>query len=280
MPVDPADSTADLGKAAPSTDPVVSSADPAEAERDTTLDVRVLGSGFDAGSRAEFLLDGVPVPSMTTNLTTYRSSRELVANVTIAASAVPERYDIQVTTSRDKKAIGTEKLQVLDVLDLGSLGGNSSRAKAINSLGQVTGHATRSDGVSVPFVWADGAMQELPTASGWAYALAKDINDAGIVVGVGNDGSRTLPLRWTPAGGTWTMEVLPTLPGYEGGNGHPLAINDAGDIAGYVSAPGLPGRVALWHAGAVYRVNLAEAGLDPNTIGVKGLTDAGWIVGT
>ena len=51
------------------------------ATRDTTLDVRVLGSGFDAGSRADFLLGGAAVPGVITNRTTYRGSRELLANV-------------------------------------------------------------------------------------------------------------------------------------------------------------------------------------------------------
>jgi probable HAF family extracellular repeat protein len=279
MPSDPGDSHAVLAKAS-SSDPVVSSADPAAAERDTTLNVRVLGSGFDTGSRAEFLLNGVAMPGVTTNSTTYRSSRELVANITIAADAVPERYDIQVTTSRGKKGIGTEKFQVLDVLDLGTLGGQGGRATALNGVGQVVGQVTRTDGKMAPFVWADGLMQELPTSSGWASGLIEDINDAGVVVGSGNDGTRSLPLRWTEIDGNWVVDVLPTLPGYEGGSGHALSINEAGEIAGSVSQVGLPGRLVLWRNGQVYAVNLTGAGLSGNSIAVEKITEAGWMAGS
>ena len=279
-PAGPGDLPTALAKAPTSGDPIVNSADPAEAERDTTLDVRVLGSGFDVGSRADFLLDGVPVPGVITNSTRYVTSKELVANISIAANAVPERYDIQVTTSRGKKGIGTEKFLVLEVLDLGTLGGNGGRATALNGAGQVVGQVTRTDGQMAPFFWADGVMQELPTASQWSMRQATDINDAGTVVGSANDGTRSLALRWTRPSGEWTLEVLPQLPGYEAGNGYALSINDAGDVAGFVSQAGLPGRAVIWRNGQVHPVNLAGAGLSGNSISVDKLTEAGWIAGS
>jgi len=93
-------------------DPVVDAADPAEAPQDTTLDVRVLGSGFDRGSVAEFLLDQQPTSSIRTNSTKYRNSGELIANVTVSVDAATSAYDIAVTTSRGKKGIGIEKFTV------------------------------------------------------------------------------------------------------------------------------------------------------------------------
>jgi TolB protein len=92
--------------------PTVSSTNPGEAPQDTTLDVRVLGSGFDQGSRAEWAIAGVPSPKVVTNSTRFVSSKELVANIRIALDADTVLYDVLVTTSRGKKGIGTELFKV------------------------------------------------------------------------------------------------------------------------------------------------------------------------
>src|SRR5512139_2722039 len=65
-------------------DPVVTATDPTSAPQDTTLDLRVLGTGYDRGSAVELLLDGQPVGTIRTNSTRYVKSTELVANVTIS----------------------------------------------------------------------------------------------------------------------------------------------------------------------------------------------------
>jgi TolB protein len=90
----------------------VSATDPNEAPQDTTLDVRVLGSGFDRGSVAEWAIGGEPSGKVVVNATRYVSSKELVANVTIALDADTVLYDVMVTTSRGKKGIGTELFRV------------------------------------------------------------------------------------------------------------------------------------------------------------------------
>jgi hypothetical protein len=89
-------------------DPSVTAADPNNAPQDTTLDVRVLGSGFDKGSRAEWAIAGVPAAKVRTNSTRFVSSKELVANITIALDADTGAYDVIVTSSSGKKGIGTE----------------------------------------------------------------------------------------------------------------------------------------------------------------------------
>jgi len=93
-------------------DPTVTATDPDTAVQDTTLDVTVIGTGFDNGSVADWLLDGVADPRVRTNSTRYVSSRSLVANITIAIDAVPAAYDVRVTTSTGKKGIGTERFVV------------------------------------------------------------------------------------------------------------------------------------------------------------------------
>jgi hypothetical protein len=86
----------------------VTSTAPDTAVQDTTLDVQVSGSGFDAGSQAEWLLAGVADPRVHTNSTRFVSKSTLVANITIAKDAAPAKYDVAVTTSGGKKGIGTE----------------------------------------------------------------------------------------------------------------------------------------------------------------------------
>jgi hypothetical protein len=93
-------------------DPEVSGTDPAGAPQDTTLDVEVSGSGFDDGSTVQLTLDSVPTDKVRTNSTRYRNSKTLIANITIAADAQVDLYDVEVTTLRGKKGVGTEMFEV------------------------------------------------------------------------------------------------------------------------------------------------------------------------
>ena len=86
----------------------VTSANPNTAPQDTTIDSHVFGSGFDRGSKTQWGQNGVPSPDVKTNSTQYVSSTELIANITIASTAVTGSYDIAVTTSKGIKGIGSE----------------------------------------------------------------------------------------------------------------------------------------------------------------------------
>ena len=52
-------------------DPTVTSAVPSEAPQDTTLDVQVLGSNYDQGSKVDFARAGVVDPKLKVNSTTF-----------------------------------------------------------------------------------------------------------------------------------------------------------------------------------------------------------------
>jgi len=86
----------------------VTSTDPSAAPTDTTLDVQVIGSGFDNGSVASFLLNGVADPRVRVNSTRFVKSTRVVANLTIAVDAVTGLYDVAVATRSGPKGIGTE----------------------------------------------------------------------------------------------------------------------------------------------------------------------------
>ena len=92
--------------------PTVTTTVPDSATQDTTLDVTVNGSNFDAGSVAEWAIHGVAAVKVHTNSTRFVNSRRLIANITIAVDADPVLYDVIVTAATGKKGIGTELFAV------------------------------------------------------------------------------------------------------------------------------------------------------------------------
>jgi hypothetical protein len=106
--VDPLPTTPPISASGSSSEVTVTGAMPDSATQDTTLDVTIAGSGFDAGSQAQWAQNGVPSLKVRTNSTRFVNSRKLVANITIAIDADPGLYDVLVTTAGGKKGIGTE----------------------------------------------------------------------------------------------------------------------------------------------------------------------------
>ena len=95
--------------------PKVNQTDPPEAPQDTTLDVLILGSGFDETAEVTFTLDGTVTDSVRTNSTAFENSRRLRANITIAADAIVDLYDVEVFLSGPgKKGIGANLFAVVE----------------------------------------------------------------------------------------------------------------------------------------------------------------------
>jgi probable HAF family extracellular repeat protein len=73
--------------------------------------------------------------------------------------------------------------------NLGTLGGSFSEAHSINNRGQAVGQSTTASGSGRAFLVSGGGMEDLnallPARSGWVLETARDINDAGQVVGWG-----------------------------------------------------------------------------------------------
>ena len=269
----------ELAKAAAGT-VTVTGVEPGASARNVTLDVQILGSGFDRGSTAAFELGGVIDPRVKVNRTTYVSGSQLTANLTVAADAVPARYDVRVTTGGGKKGIGTERFEVLiEVVDLGPLGVGTPWG--LSSTGIVVGGLNlTANAPTTPFVWQPGMtglapMQSEPT---WEYSWGEDVNAQGDAVGVAKTPTGGRAVLWR-AGTGWSYELLPSLPGFAAPSMQAFDINDAGDIVGNITDPAVVASgPVVWRAGVPSLLG-RPAGFDARANGyATGINDLGWVL--
>ncbi len=132
-----------------------------------------------------------------------------------------------------------------EVIDLGTLGGSSAAAAAVNERGQVTGVSSTAGPEQHAFVWEDGKMRDLGTLGG-RHSFAWDINDKGQVVGGAQDEEgRTRAVMWS-GGQVQDLGVL------EGGNASfAIAVNERGQVAGFSQTVDGETHAVLWDGGRV-----------------------------
>jgi probable HAF family extracellular repeat protein len=135
----------------------------------------------------------------------------------------------QIVGWADSKSFITTFGQPLQ--DIGSLGGSSTQAWAINNLGMIIGNSKTPAAVQHAFIYADGGMRDLndlvPAGGNWSLNIARGINDLGQVAGVGTFGGTLhgfllspLPTWKIDSDGTWSTGTnwlggLPSGPGAE-----------------------------------------------------------------
>jgi probable HAF family extracellular repeat protein len=115
--------------------------------------------------------------------------------------------------------------------DLGTLGGSTSVATAINAAGQVAGFSTVAGGHRHAFRWAQGVLQDLGTLGG-SDSQATALNDAGQVVGFSTTAGDRVRRAFL-----WSEGVLKLLPTLGGSESYATAINSAGQVAGGATTP-------------------------------------------
>lgn len=238
----------------------ITSTNPSVSSRGVTLDVRVLGSGFDQGSRAIWAQNGTAITKVKTNSTTFVSASELVANITIQPDTPLAAYDVMVTTSDGKSGTGRAVFGVwleIEFIDLGA--GDSSEAGGVNNLGQIVGTKGGAFGTqgSQAFLWENGTIRDLGVLPGMTYSAAEKINERGQVVGASGNGSEQRAFVWTSAG---DMQALSSL---GGSSSVAHAINDLGDIAGESRIPGVgnatESHAVVWRNGVITDLDAAPS---------------------
>lgn len=129
------------------------------------------------------------------------------------------------------------------VTDLGTLGGKTSFAQAINAQGHIVGTSRIPSGELHAFLWIDGQMNDLGTLGG-PGSQARDVNERDEIVGDADaaDGSRHA-FEWTAHGG------MRDLGGAAGQQYSASGINDRGEIVGWVFLDDSHGHALYWPAG-------------------------------
>jgi probable HAF family extracellular repeat protein len=143
----------------------------------------------------------------------------VAALLAVAASAVPATT-AQATPIAPRHATAT---------DLGTLGGTTSDATAINESGLVVGKSKTAAGATHAFRWTSGTgMVDLGTLGG-TDSDAADVNDAGVIVGSATTAAGdSHAFRWTAGGG---MVDLGTMGGT---SSRALAVSETGAVIGVV----------------------------------------------
>ncbi len=92
----------------------VKSADPNTAEQATVnLDVKITGRGFSSGANVAFFVTGTTNPGgITVNAVTVHGSKNLTANIDVAADAEIADFDIEVSLSSGRRGRGTTLFSV------------------------------------------------------------------------------------------------------------------------------------------------------------------------
>jgi len=144
--------------------------------------------------------------------------------------------------------------------DLGTLGGNFSRAHQSNNAGVIVGEAADATGLIRPVVWENGVIRALPSVAMFHEATggnAQSINEDGDIAGedVGDFGF-THAVVWPVTGGVVDLGVLPGAD-----MSRAKGINSAGTVFGTsFSFSTFIGRPTIWAAGAMSEIVLPAGG--------------------
>jgi probable HAF family extracellular repeat protein len=100
-----------------------------------------------------------------------------------------------------------------------------ARAHGISNLGHVVGQATNAAGVTRAVIWTAPDQPPVELGTGAGSAVARDINDAGQVIGAYFDGMTAGAFLWSPGA---AVQLLGDL----GGFANPHRINNGGQVVG------------------------------------------------
>jgi probable HAF family extracellular repeat protein len=184
----------------------------------------------------------------------------------------------------------------LRMVDLGTLGGESSYAIAMNDRGDVIGNSAVADGSYHGFVWHDGTMTDLGALdpvdinnrgeiAGTIDGIAVVRSRSGRVVRLGTLGglfSRPVAINddGHVVGVSDTADFRNAVFGWKNGTMRELPLGDVSDISnrGHVSGGQFVGagfHASVWHRGVVTDLGA----LDFDRSNTYGVNDNGWVIG-
>jgi probable HAF family extracellular repeat protein len=198
--------------------------------------------------------------------------------VTVAAAVLVA----SVTLSAQRPAVPRYSLS-----DLGTLGGATSEAAGLNTLGDVVGWAATAEGRIHAFLYRNGQMLDLGTLPGGSESFATAISDDGVVVGYGGINRYGLMFREFTQAFMWqagTMRELgalycPCTFNQRYGTSRALAISRGGRVVGDsgVFRGGLT-HAFLWQSDTMR--DLGRDLEDTAESGAFGINDRDQVVGT
>jgi uncharacterized membrane protein len=143
--------------------------------------------------------------------------------------------------------------------DLGTLGGNFSRAHQSNNAGVIVGESQDADGRYRPVVWENGAIRALPPLGTFQVSNgnAQSINDHGDIAGEdAGDFGYTHAVVWPVTGGVIDLGVLPGAD-----MSRATGINSVGTAFGpSISFSNSIGRPTIWAGGTMAEIVLPAGG--------------------
>lgn len=152
------------------------------------------------------------------------------------------------------------------VTDLGTLGGNSAAAFALNDFGVAAGMSTTPLGYSHAFL-SSGTPTDLTPATNGREAGAYGINDAGSVSGTVYTNGQAMATVWSGGG----AQPLGTL---GGGQSWATGINDVGQVAGMGITQSGQGHAFLYSNGALVDLGTLAGGDWSSAYGINGFGQA------
>ena len=218
---------------------VIAVIDPDTATVDTTVTVRITGSGFTEGSTATWLIDTTEAAGIRTLTTTWKSPSELEARIAISPDAALRNYSVRIRPKKGKQAIAAERFRVVAKPILLPEPGVRSEALGVNDSGVIVGWASADQAPQVAVRWA-------PLDTGWSHTVL----GAGAAVAINNDGAIVrrhhddLARHWR----SWIH--LPSGSVVDLGPAYVSGISDNGTLIGFVVDDAFQSTSVVWRQSA------------------------------